>query len=165
MNVFLTKKRSGFIALLIAAVMLVSVFSAACSSNKPKQANLAEVYEKLIASGKLPALTKVPERDLFEAYGIDKDKLKQWEFALSENYSVEAGEVALFEVNDEAYAETLVSKLQNHLDRIKAVAQNYAPSETAKLEPVKITRIGSFVYFVVGEDYNALMQILKDNIG
>lgn len=175
MNAFFAKKRTGIVALFIALVMLVSVFSAACNKGEqgnqgnqggtPKQADLAEVYDKLVASGKLPALTKVPERDLFEVYGIDKDKIKQWQFALSENYSVEAGEAALFEVNDESYAETLVGKLQNHLDRIKAVAQNYAPSETAKLEPVEVKRVGNFVYLVVGEDYNALMQILKDNIG
>ena len=172
MNAFFAKKRTGIVALFIALVMLVSVFSAACNKGEqgnqggtPKQADLAEVYDKLVASGKLPALTKVPERDLFEVYGIDKDKIKQWQFALSENYSVEAGEAALFEVNDESYAETLVGKLQNHLDRIKAVAQNYAPSETAKLEPVEVKRVGNFVYLIVGEDYNALMQILKDSIG
>lgn len=179
MNVFYAKKRTGFIALLIALVMLVSMFSAACNNgdrenqenqgnqnSTPKQADLSDVYGKLIASGKLPALTKVPERDLFEVYGIDKDKIKQWAFGLSENYAVNAGEVALFEVNDEAYAVTLQEKLQNHLDQTKRVAKDYSdPHQSEKLEPVEVKRVGNYVYLVVGEDYNALMQILKDNIG
>lgn len=165
MNTVSSKKRSGFIALFMAALLLVSAFFAACNSNKSKQVDLKAVYDKLIASGKLPALTKISEQDLYESYGIEKDKLKQWVFALSENYAVEAGEVALFEVSDESYADTLVNKLQDHLDRIKAVAQNYNQSETAKVEPVEVTRVGNFVYFVVGEDYDALMKILKDNIG
>lgn len=176
MNAFYTKKRTGFIALMIALVMLVSVFSAACNKGDqgdqgnqggtPKQADLAQVYDKLTASGKLPALTKVPERDLFEVYGIDKDKIKQWAFGLSENYAVNAGEVALFEVNDEAYAETLQQKLQNHLDQTKRVAKDYSdPHQSEKLDPVEVKRVGNYVYLVVGEDYSALMQILKDNIG
>ena len=173
MNAFYAKKRTGFIALMIALVMLVSVFSAACNNGEqgnqgstPKQADLAEVYGKLVESGKLPALTKVPERDLSEVYGIDKDKIKQWAFGLSENYAVNAGEVALFEVNDEAYAATLQEKLQNHLDQTKRVAKDYSdPHQSEKLEPVEVKRVGNFVYLVVGEDYSALMQILKDNIG
>lgn len=176
MNAFYAKKRTGFIALMIALVMLVSVFSAACNKGDqgdqgnqggtPKQADLAQVYDKLTASGKLPALTKVPERDLFEVYGIDKDKIKQWAFGLSENYAVNAGEVALFEVNDEAYAETLQQKLQNHLDQTKRVAKDYSdPHQSEKLDPVEVKRVGNYVYLVVGEDYSALMQILKDNIG
>ncbi|MBR5947408.1 MAG: DUF4358 domain-containing protein [Clostridia bacterium] len=175
MNAVFSKKRVGFIALFIALILSVSMFSAACSNNNnsgnnggttPKQADLSEVYTKLVESGKLPALTKVPERDLSEVYGIDKEQIKQWVFGLSENYAVNAGEVALFEVKDEAYAATLQQKLQNHLDQTKRVAKDYSdPHQSEKLDHVEVKRVGNYVYLVVGEDYSALMQILKDNIG
>lgn len=167
------KNSTGFIAILLALVIAFAAF-AACSpsgntpeeSAQPKQADLSEVYSKLVASGKLPALTKVPDRDLSEVYGIDTSKLKQWAFALSENYAVNAGEVALFEVNDASYASVLAGKLQKHLDQTKNVAKNYSdPHQTEKLDPVKVVTAGSYVYFVVGEDYDALMRIMKDNVG
>ncbi len=176
MKAAIKKNSIGFLALILALVSALCVF-AACNNGgsgsgttqppaQPKEADINAVYDKLVASGKLPALTKVPERDLFEVYGIEKDKLKQWEFALSENYAVNAGEVALFEVNDPAYAATLAEKLQSHLDQVKRVAKDYSdPHQSEKLDPVEVKQVGSFVYFVVGEDYSALMQIMKDNIG
>ena len=154
---------------LLLALVLVLAFTAlaACSgASKPKTpADVNEVYQKLLESGHLPALTAVPERDLFEVYGIDSSKVKQWVFAMSDNYSIDAGEVAIFEANDEEYASELASKLTNHLDRIKNVSKDYSPQQSAKLEPVEVKTVGSFVYLVVGENYDALMKIMKDNIG
>lgn len=184
MNRIFSERKRFITTIAIVLITVISVFAAACSKpvapDKPNdpaktdapatdntgaECDLTNIYDKLVASGKLPTLTKISEQDLYESYGIEKDKLKQWVFALSENYSVEAGEVALFEASDESYADALVTKLQNHLDGIRRVAQNYNPSETAKIEPVEVTRVDNYVYMVVGEDYGALMQIIKDNIG
>lgn len=70
-----------------------------------------------------------------------------------------------FEVSDAAYAEELQSILQNRLDRLRKVAKEYAPAETAKLDPVEVHRVGNYVYMVAGSDYNALMKIMQENIG
>ena len=123
------------------------------------------VFDLLKESGLLPELAAVPERDLGEVYGIDASKLKQWVFAMSSNYANDAGEVAIFEANDQEYVSELAQKLQNHLDRIKAVSKDYTPQQYAKVEPAEVKTVGSFVYMVVGEDYDALMKIMKDNIG
>lgn len=163
-------KRNPFfrsILLLVAAIILSASFIG-CSSKKPAPAenvDVKTVYNKLVESGYLPELTAVPERDLFEVYGIDASKLKQWVFGMSENYSIDAGEAAIFEVNDSAYVAELSQKLQNHLDRIKAVSKDYSPEQSSKLEPVEVKAVGNFVYIVVGENYNQLMKIMKENIG
>ena len=150
----------------LALVIAIVAFGACSGSNKPKEpADVNEVYGKLTQSGYLPELTAVPERDLFEVYGIDSSKVKQWVFAMSENYSLDAGEVAIFEVNDTEYAAELASKLDNHLQRIKAVSKDYSPQQSAKLEPVEVKTVGNYVYLIVGENYNALLKIMKDNIG
>lgn len=164
MNTGITIKKLAFI---LAAAVLLSAFAVGCSKEPaPKaHADVNEVYQKLIATGYLPELTAVPERDLSEIYGIDKGKLSQWIFAMSENYSIDAGEVAIFEVNDEAYAPELAQKLQNHIDRIKSVSESYSPEQSAKLEPVEVKTVGSYVYLIVGENYNELMKIMRDNIG
>ena len=57
------------------------------------------------------------------------------------------------------------SILQNRLDRLRKVAKEYAPAETAKLDPVEVHRVGNYVYMVAGSDYNALMKIMQENIG
>ena len=147
------------------AVLIISACLTACGKPAKKEADVNAVYELLKQSGFLPALTAVPERDLGEIYGIDASKLKQWVFAMSDNYSIDAGEVAIFEVNDDGYVQELSAKLQNHLDRIKAVSKDYSPQQSAKLEPVEVKTSGSFVYLVVGENYDSLMKIVKENIG
>lgn len=153
-------------SLVLTLVFAALAFAACAGKDEPKApADVNEVYGKLTESGYLPELTPVPERDLFEVYGIDSSKLKQWVFAMSENYSLNAGEVAIFEVNDPEYVADLASKLSNHLQRIKNVSKDYSPEQSAKLEPVEVKTVGNYVYLIVGENYNALMKIMKDNIG
>ena len=161
---------SRIIAAIMAAAVILALFAAACSKpSDPKpvtEVNVNSVYALLKESGHLPELAAVPERDLGEVYGIDASKLKQWVFAMSSNYSSDAGEVAIFEASDQEYEmSALAQKLQNHLDRIKAVAKDYTPQQYAKVEPVEVKTVGNFVYMVVGADYDALMKIMKDNIG
>ena len=95
----------------------------------------------------------------------DVEAVYTWTMYLSENYAVTVGEVSIFEVSDAAYAEELQSILQNRLDRLRKVAKEYAPAETAKLDPVEVHRVGNYVYMVAGSDYNALMKIMQENIG
>ena len=154
---------------LVFAIVLLS-FAVACSSpsnNTPKEnVDVKEVYNKLVATGNVPELTAVPERDLFEVYGIDVSKIKQWVFGMSENYSVHVGEIAIFEVNDPEYVSELQTKLKNHIDRTKTVAADYAdPHQSEILKPVEVVAVGNFVYVVVGENYSDLLKILQDNIG
>lgn len=162
---FSINKSIRIVSMILACVLMAAFFAACNKPHNDGPVDLKAVYTKLTESGKLPELTAVPERDLFEVYGIDASKLSQWVFAMSENYSINAGEVAMFEVNDETYISELQQKLQNHLDRLKAVSKDYSPDQSAKLEPVQVTTVGKIVYLVVGEDYSSLMKIIKDNIG
>lgn len=165
-------KFSAMRAMIALALILCCCLAIACA-NKPaeKQIDLDKVdvnavYNKLIASGKLIELIPIPERDLFEVYGIDGESVKQYVFAQSENYAVKAGEVAIFEAKEEAGVAAIKTALENHLNQIKNVAKNYSdPAQYEKIKPVEVKSVGKFVYFVVGEDYSALMQIMKDNIG
>ena len=65
-----TMKRTVSFALsaVLALAMLIFI---GCKGNEtqPKQADVEAVYTKLVESGQLPSMTKVPERDLEEVYG------------------------------------------------------------------------------------------------
>ena len=64
---------------LSAVLALAMLLFIGCKGNEtqPKQADVEAVYTKLVESGQLPSMTKVPERDLEEVYGIDKTKRSQ----------------------------------------------------------------------------------------
>lgn len=155
-----------FIPLLLLAALLCVSFSG-CGGNKPREVSstVPEIYSKLVATGHLPAMTPVSERDMGEIYGIDTEKIRQSAFYLSENYSVLADEVAIFEAVDEAYAEEVLGILQARLKSKADVAATYSPEEYAKIMKTTAYRVGSYVYFVVCDEYDALMNIMRSEIG
>lgn len=154
-----------FFTVLTAVLILTTSLFAACAK-QPKNANVQEVYDKLIAAGNFSKLTKVPEKQLNEIYGIDTAKLKQYVFCTSENSSINTDEIAIFEVSDTAYAETLVKRCVSRLNSQRKTAASYAlPDEFEKLKPVEVVRVGNFVYYAVGKNYDGIMKIFRANIG
>lgn len=155
-----------FIPLLLLAALLCGSL-AGCGGEKPKEVSstVPEIYNKLAATGYLPAMTPVSERDMNEIYGIDTEKIRQSAFYLSENYSVLADEVAIFEAVDEAYAGEVLGILQARLKSKADIAATYSPEEYAKITKSTAYRIGCYVYFVVSDEYDALMYIMRSEIG
>lgn len=155
-----------FVSLVLLAALLCVSFSG-CGGNETKEVSstVPEIYNKLAATGHLPAMTPVSERDMTEIYGIDTERIRQSAFYLSENYSVLADEVAIFEAVDEAYAEEVLGILQSRLKSKAAVAATYSPEEYAKIMKSTAYRVGNYVYFVVCDEYDALMDIMRSEIG
>lgn len=147
-----------------AILVLSAVFLAACAGS-PKDVNIPDVYDKLIATGNFSEMIKVPERELSEIYGIDTGKLKQYVFYMSENSSINADEIAIFEVSDPEYAAELEKICNKRLERQREITSSYAPDEFAKLKPTEVRRVGNYVYYAVGNNYDSLIKILKANIG
>ena len=60
-----TMKRTVSFALSVVLALAMLLF-VGCKGNEtqPKQADVEAVYTKLVESGQLPSMTKVPERDL-----------------------------------------------------------------------------------------------------
>ncbi len=154
----------------IFAITLVIV-SALCSilgctgGSAVKDADVNEVYNKLIASGDFGQMIPVSERDMFEIYGIKLENVKQSAFYMSENSSINADEIAIFEVSDPEYLETLYNILCTRISNQINLAKTYSQDQASKLEKTEVKKVGNYCYYVVSDNYNAHMQIMKDNIG
>ena len=168
---------------LIALSALMLFCLASCSSggkddgsgkpdDQPKAAkSMDEIYQDVYAVSGFGEMTRVPKRDYVEIYGIDTNKFIEDEYFwyTSENYSLNADEVAVFHVKDDYYVSVLESLLQKHLDLRLNVAVDYSPEEAAKLERAQVTSVktdtGNWVYLCVGDNYTQMMDVLKADIG
>lgn len=136
-----------------------------CAKSPAKEADVNEVYDKLIATNDFDQMIPVSERDMFEIYGIKMDSIKQAAFYMSENSSINADEIAIFEVNDPQYIDTLYNILCTRINNQINLAKNYSQDQASKLEKTEVKKVGNFCYYVVSENYNEHMRIMKDNIG
>ncbi|MCH5278460.1 MAG: DUF4358 domain-containing protein [Christensenellaceae bacterium] len=152
------------ITYLITAMAAIS-FLVSCKPSEAKDANVQAVFDKLAATGYLATMIPVSNRDMFEIYGIETDNIKQAAFYMSENYSTNADEVAIFETTNVKYAKTLESILKARLTTKANIAEKYSAYEYGKIKQSSVVRIGNYVYFVVCDEYNELMRIMKENIG
>lgn len=149
---------------LVIALLTLTMF--ACSgTTTAKQADVNEVYSELIATGHFDTMVSVSERDMYEIYGIDLEKVKQAAFYVSENSSINADEIAIFEVADEAYLDTLYNILSTRINDQIRLCENYSQTEASKLNKTSVTKIGNYCYYIVNDNYTDLMDIMKDKIG
>ena len=144
-----------------------ALLTAACTGNKPKEVtkSAAEIYTLAAEAGKFGVMTPVPAADLTDIYGIDASKLEEHAWYMSENPSLNADEIGIFKVNDAAYANTLAGILNDRIARQLNVAETYSPEEAAKLKNAQAVAVGSWVYFCVGSDNAAIMNVLRNEIG
>lgn len=149
----------------VLAIASALCFACACTGTGAKEADVNEVYSKLIETGYFGQMVPVSERDMFEIYGIKTEKIKQAAFYMSENSSVNADEIAIFEVNDPEYLDTLYNILCTRVKDQLKLTLGYSQDQNAKLEKTTVVKVGNYCYYLVNDNYNELIKIMKDNIG
>ena len=157
------------LSVFIAVVMTLSALAFTACAKKPVSpantdepaANVSELWEKAKAVSDFGEMTPVPQSDYLEIYGIDATKVEESVWYMSENPAVNADEIAIFKLSDAGYAETLAGIFRSRIDRQINLANTYSPDEASKLEKTEVVTEGSFVYFCVGDNYDAMINVLK----
>ena len=148
-------------------ILALCLSLAACGGGEAKEVtkSAAEIYSAVAAAGKLGGMTPVPARDLSDVYGIDSAKIEDSAWYMSENPSLNADEVALFKVSDAAYASALSALLKDRIARQLQVAETYSPEEASKLKAAEVVTVGSWVYYCIGTENSAMMDVFRAEIG
>ncbi|MBR4658219.1 MAG: DUF4358 domain-containing protein [Clostridia bacterium] len=158
-----------FTAIAIAVLCIAFVLvSAACGGNDgPKEVTKSAeaIYALVSTAGKFGGMTAVPARDMEDVYGVDPSKIAESAWYMSENPSLNADEAGIFKVNDAAYADTLAGLLRDRIARQLQVAETYSPDEAAKLKAAQVVTAGDWVYYCVGAENAAMMEVLRAEIG
>ncbi|MCR5610976.1 MAG: DUF4358 domain-containing protein [Clostridiales bacterium] len=154
-----------FLSLALVFVLVLSLSSFLACNKDPKPAGdpvtVAQLWESVKAVSGFSEMTAVPERDYMEVYGIDSTKLAESVWYMSENPSLNADECAIFKLSDTAYAGTLAEILKGRIARQLSVAESYSPEEATKLKNAEVVTEGSFVYYCVGDNAEAMMNVIR----
>lgn len=157
--------KNRVISLFLAIAVLCICFTSCARKVVNPDADVAEVYQLLVDTGYVTSMIPEPERDLLEIYGIDMTKVEKAVYYKSGNSATNADEIAIFKLSDSSYSKELSDIFKARLKRQANMAQSYSPYEYNKIKKSKVIRVGNFVYFVVNDEYSALMKILEENIG
>ena len=135
------------------------------NADSVKEVNISDVYNKLIESGFYGQMLPVDDRDMQEIYGIDTGKIKSAAFYMSDNPAVNADEIAIFEVSDPEYMDTLYNILCSRIDAQLRLTETYSVEQHDKLSKTEVKVVGNYCYYIVNDNYSDLMKIMKENIG
>ncbi len=123
--------------------------------------DLDSIWERVNEAGKFGGMTAVLARDFSDIYGIDVSKVADARWYMSENPAMNADEFAIFRVSDPEYREALAEIFKARIDRQIQVAEAYSPEQAAKLKKTEVIISGPYVYFCVGDEYDAVMKVLE----
>lgn len=152
---------------ILLVLVLASVLVLTACGEKPEPApsgttlSAKEVWNKVMEVSGFGEMTLVPTRDYADIYGIDSSKIEDSVWYMSENSATNADEVAIMKVNDPAYADALKKILEDRVETQVNVCRTYAPEQAAKLEKTEVVSAGSWVYYCVGDNYDAMMNVLN----
>ena len=155
------KIASVLIAVLFASMLVFTACSGSSGTVTGEIPPVSEIWTKVKEASGFGEMTLVPTRDYLDIYGIDSKKLAESVWYMSENSATNADEVVIMKAADSSYVDTLSKLLKERVDSQINVCKKYSPEQAAKLEKTEVVTAGDYVYFCVGDNYDAMMSVFR----
>ena len=146
------------IALVIAAVMAVSVF-AGCGGGK----NLGDVLTSINSTYNLSLKTLESKDDLKKYYSINPDSVKQFAAEIDSNNNAPV-EIVLVEAVDDSAATEIEKVLAGRYNSIISQYASYTPDKLEMVKDCKVSKDGNYVSLIVAENGPELLKTFQDSI-
>ena len=146
------------IALVIAAVMAVSVF-AGCGGGK----NLGDVLTSINSTYNLSLKTLESKDDLKKYYSINPDSVKQFAAEIDSNNNAPV-EIIMVEATDADAANEIEKALAARYNSILSQYASYTPEKLDMVKDCKVTKDGNYVSLIVADNAAEILQKYQDSI-
>lgn len=146
------------IALVIAAVMAVSVF-ASCGGGK----NLGDVLTSINSTYNLSLKTLESKDDLKKYYSINPDSVKQFAAEIDSNNNAPV-EIVLVEAVDDSAATEIEKVLAGRYNSIISQYASYTPDKLEMVKDCKVSKDGNYVSLIVAENGPEILKTFQDSI-
>lgn len=146
------------IALVIAAVMAVSVF-AGCGGGK----NLGDVLTSINSTYNLSLKTLESKDDLKKYYSINPDSVKQFAAEIDSNNNAPV-EIVLVEAVDDSAATEIEKVLAGRYNSIISQYASYTPDKLEMVKNCKVSKDGNYVSLIVAENGPEILKTFQDSI-
>lgn len=132
------------------AEMLTETTSEHIADNQ-EEASISDIYDKIVAQGKLKPLTQLNDEYIKSYYKIDVTKLKDYVFAQACD-STSADTLILIKVNDINDVEEIKAGVQGIIEQKKIELENYLPEQYNKVVNSEIVVQEDFIYLVIADN-------------
>ena len=153
-----------FSALLFLLALASAAVFTACgggkNEDKTKLNTVSDISKHIQTLADFPKMEQPNDEDIEDYFGIDLDKIKAHEVLLSSDATL-ADEIAVFELEDEAYRVALVNVLKQRLNRAANVARDYSPEQYEIILKSTVEEKGRFVFYVVNAKSESIVSELK----
>ena len=147
----------------ILLLSLLFAVLAGCGGGEVSAKPVNEIYDEIASKVTLPEMLNLNSADLLDYTGIDASLYAE----SSANIPVAAtlGDmIFIFKANDEAALSELEQKIGNYRSQKLSEMQNYIPAEYSKINASTITKKGLYIWLVVSDDSQAILEVINDNI-
>lgn len=157
------------IAMLLALVLTFAMTACGGGENttgnaQPKELNLAETYNTIIAGANMPDMYAVEADLMLDLYGIRAEYCKQAVVYICVN-SLRADEIWLLEAADAASMETLKNLVNSRIQQKDAESVTYSPEQNAVVKAAEIIEAGNYLVMIVSPDAKTIANAFKTAAG
>ncbi len=149
-------RRKAALILLAATLLLCG-----CGAGKTaKHADLAALYEQIVALPDAPEMLPISEKRMLNYYGIDAGVCPQAFLARCSD-GLRVDEFWLVEAENEEAAKALVTLAEARIEQLCAETENYLPEQYAVVKEGKIVRIGSTMGLFISPQANRMEELFR----
>lgn len=153
-------KKLSFVLL---ALLLLAALAACGGKEVTAKKPINEIYGEITSAVTLPEMLSLSDDTLYAYVGIQSGLYKSFVAAIP--LSATSGDMLfIFEANDAQSAGEIKTKLENFLAQKTVEMKDYIPSEYEKLTDSSVTAKGRYVWLVVSDNAQAILNIINDNI-
>jgi len=151
------------IALLLAAMLVLSGCGGETQEKAPANVDMADLYAKLEGKG-LPKMVDVGPEMMLSLYGIEQADVKQAKVAISDD-GLRADEVWLLEAVDADAAQKLSELVKNRIQQKDDESITYSPEQNAIVKKSYTAVEGNYVFFICSPEVEAMKGTVKEALG
>ncbi len=149
------------IALLLAAVIALSVILCACSSG-PK--SLSQIFEEINEKFELKDMLVLTTADQLDRYyGISADDVEEFAGCINST-GLDQEEIIMVKAKDEAAAERIKKSLDTRYDAKLKQNISYNPEQAEIIQACSVEQEGLYVSMIVSENAEEMTKIYKSSI-
>ena len=148
-----------FFALVLAAVMAVSVFAGCGGGGK----DLKETMKTINSTYSLSLKELENKDDLKKYYSINPDSVKQFAAEIDSNNNAPV-EIVLVEAKDSAAADEVEKALGGRYNSIISQYASYPPEKLDMVKACKVSKDGNYVSLIVAENGPEILKTFQDSI-
>lgn len=125
--------------------------------------SIEEIYKEVGQSVELISPVLMGDAFITNYYGIEPEKLEEYVFAMSEE-ATSAETVIILKVKETGDVEAMSKALQVVVDEKRSEMQDYLPEQFEIVDKSSVKSSGNYVYLVISEQADAILQIIEKEI-